>query len=246
MIKTPPWYETWFDSPYYPILYKHRNPEEARFFIDNLIHYLEVAPSSRILDLACGRGRHANYLAEKGFHVTGIDISTQSIEDALRDYPNEHLEFYVQDMRLPFRINYFDFVFNFFTSFGYLNNLRDNQSVIAAIRKGLKSGGKAMIDFMNVEKVINNLVDRETKEIDGIQFYIRKQITDGFIQKDIKVDDGKKISLFKEEVQILKPFHFYQMIQEEGFKLVKEFGNYNLDPFDAKTSDRYIIIIEKL
>ena len=103
-----------------------------------------------------------------------------------------------------------------------------------------------MIDLINIKKVIANIVDRETKEINEISFYIRRQIEDGFIKKIIKVDDGKKISLFKEEVQILKPFHFYQMIQEEGFKLVKEFGDYQLKPFDSKTSDRYILIIEKL
>jgi SAM-dependent methyltransferase len=149
-------------------------------------------------------------------------------------------------MRQPFRLNYFDYIFNFFTSFGYFKQLKENQEVFAAIHKGLKPGGRAMIDFMNVEKVLNNIVDRETKEINGINFYIRRQVEEGFIKKLIKVDDGKKISLFKEEVQILKPFHFYQMIQDEGFKLIKEFGDYKLGPFDSKTSDRYILIIEKL
>lgn len=246
MANTTPWFEVWFDSPYYPILYQNRNHDEARSFIDHLTEWLEIPTDSKVLDLACGRGRHANYLAEKGYEVTGLDISPKSIETAIQRYQSDHLDFFIHDMRQPFRLNYFDYIFNFFTSFGYFKQLKENQEVFAAIHKGLKPGGRAMIDFMNVEKVLNNIVDRETKEINGINFYIRRQVEEGFIKKLIKVDDGKKISLFKEEVQILKPFHFYQMIQDEGFKLIKEFGDYKLGPFDSKTSDRYILIIEKL
>lgn len=246
MGKSPQWFEVWFDSPYYPILYKNRNQEEAKLFIDNLTQWLKIPTNAKVLDLACGRGRHSNFLAEKGYHVVGLDISPQSIETAIERYPKNNLEFYIHDMRLPYRINYFDYVFNFFTSFGYFKNLRENQQVISSIHKGLKKGGKAMIDFMNVDKVINNIVDREEKTIDGIQFYIRRQVKDGVIQKTIKVDDGKKVSMFSEEVQILKPAHFYQMLQEEGFKVINEFGDYHLNPFDVKHSDRYIIVIEKL
>ena len=112
------WFEQWFDTKYYHILYKDRDHEEARRFIDTLIKYLSPVPNSRILDLACGKGRYSVFLADKGFEVTGIDLSVQSIEYA-RQFENDHLSFYTHDMRLPFRINYFDYVFNFFTSFGY-------------------------------------------------------------------------------------------------------------------------------
>ncbi len=246
MDKTPEWYEVWFDSPYYPILYKNRNEAEARLFIENLAGWLQIPEKAHVLDLACGRGRHSHYLAEKGYQVVGIDISEESIETAIEEYGNDNLQFYLHDMRLPFRTNYFDYTFNFFTSFGYFKRLKDNQRVISAIAKGLKKGGIAMIDFMNVEKVIKEMVEREEQMIDGIQFYIRRFVEESFIVKKIKVDDGDKISLFREEVQILKPVHFYQMIQEEGFRLVKEFGDYSLNPFDPNTSDRYIIVIEKL
>jgi len=246
MEKKPQWFEIWFDSPYYPILYKNRNIDEAQFFINNLLAWLQAEKGSRILDLACGRGRHANYLAQKGYSVVGIDISAKSIQTAQMRYQADNLDFYIQDMRLPFRINYFDYIFNFFTSFGYFSSLDENQAVFAAISKGLKKGGKVMIDFMNVEKVINNIVEREEKTVDGVNFYIRREIHDGKIEKHIKVDDGNKIYMFNEEVQILKPHHFYTFMHEEGFKLVKEFGDYALNPFNANQSDRYIIVAEKV
>ena len=241
----PHWYETWFNSPYYHLLYNNRNQEEAKVFIENLTRWLEVPQGANILDLACGRGRHAHLLANMGYHVVGADLSEKSIEYAKAHYQGPFLDFYLQDMRLPFRINYFDYVFNFFTSFGYFKNFKENESVISSIKKGLKKGGRAMIDFMNAEKAINEMISHENKTIDQVDFYIRREVVNGFIYKTIKVDDGKKVSIFREEVQILKPAHFYQMIQDEGFKLVKEFGDYQLNSFDVTNSDRYILIIEK-
>lgn len=245
MDKKPQWFETWFDSPYYPVLYRNRNIEEAQFFIDNLIQYLQPKDGSRILDLACGRGRHAHYLAQQGLEVVGIDISPKSIQTAQLRYQLPNLEFYVHDMRLPFRINYFDYVFNFFTSIGYFNQLSENQHVFRAVHKGLNQKGKLMVDFMNVEKVMNNIVEREEKTIDGIHFYIRREIEDNKILKHVKVSDGNRTSLFTESVQILKPHHFHHFLHEEGFRLEAEFGDYQLNPFDGNKSDRYIFIAEK-
>jgi 2-polyprenyl-3-methyl-5-hydroxy-6-metoxy-1,4-benzoquinol methylase len=76
------WFRTWFDSPYYKILYSHRSEEEAALFIDNLLSFMDLPERSRVLDLACGRGRHSVYLNEKGFNVVGIDLSNNSISDA--------------------------------------------------------------------------------------------------------------------------------------------------------------------
>ena len=60
------WFENWFDSPYYHILYQNRNDDEAKFFIDNLCAYLKPSLNDTLLDVACGRGRHAIYLNKKG------------------------------------------------------------------------------------------------------------------------------------------------------------------------------------
>ena len=80
--------------------------------------HLQPGPVTAMLDVACGKGRHSRFLAEKGYDVTGIDLSEYSIGEALK-YEAENLHFYRHDMRLPFWINYFDYAFNFFTSFGY-------------------------------------------------------------------------------------------------------------------------------
>lgn len=240
-----PWYELWFDSPYYPLLYRKRDNEEAKAFIDALLDRLSVPDGARILDLACGRGRHAAYFADKGFQVTGLDISTRSIEEAKSRYQAPNLEFYIHDMRDYFRINYFDFIFNFFTSFGYFDNPNDNRSVIRAMYAGLKPGGRVMIDFMNTEKVVNDLVEREKTEAEGITFDIRRVVENGYIRKHIYFEvEGKKYA-FTESVQALLPHHFHTWLNEFGFRLLDEYGDYQLRDFDAKWSPRYIVVAEK-
>jgi 2-polyprenyl-3-methyl-5-hydroxy-6-metoxy-1,4-benzoquinol methylase len=113
-----PWFKDWFNSPYYHQLYFNRDEQEAAAFIDKLIDYLKPLPGSTMLDVACGKGRHSIQLANNGFDVTGIDLSDDSINEALQS-ETAQLHFYRHDMRLPFWINYFNYAFNFFTSFGY-------------------------------------------------------------------------------------------------------------------------------
>ncbi len=91
--QTKEWFSEWFNSPYYHILYKNRDGNEARFFIDNLIGFLEISSRNRVLDLACGRGRHSVYLNSKGFRVVGIDIAPGNIAYA-RQFENDRLHFY--------------------------------------------------------------------------------------------------------------------------------------------------------
>ena len=110
------WFSSWFDTPYYHILYKDRGYEEAQLFMKNLTSFLELQPGARILDLACGKGRHSIYLNELGYEVTGVDLSPRSIEYA-RQFENEGLHFKVQCMCKPMTEK-FDAVFNLFTSFG--------------------------------------------------------------------------------------------------------------------------------
>src|SRR6476619_1337531 len=131
------WFREWFNSDYYHKLYFERDEKEAQQFIDQLVHHFNMPAGSRILDVACGRGRHSRYLASLGYDVTGIDISPESIKYA-KQFESDNLQFYEHDMRLPFWINYFDFTFNFFTSFGYFATLRENVLAISTMAKSLR------------------------------------------------------------------------------------------------------------
>lgn len=242
----PEWFENWFNSPFYPILYQNRNDAEAHFFIDNLLAYLKPAPHSSMLDIACGRGRHAFYLFQKGYRVRGIDLSAESIADAQKHYAEHlgsNLNFFVQDMREPFCSECSNYVFNFFTSFGYFSNPADNHATLQGIKQALLSNAKVVIDFLNIEKLKNQLVPYEEKMLDGVHFKITRNIENGFVNKNIAVNDKY---FFNEKVQALTLQNFEEMLQINGFKLLEVWGGYDLRVFDAATADRLIILAQNI
>lgn len=238
------WFKTWFNSPYYPILYRNRNQAEANRFIDNLVDYLNPPKGSQMLDLACGRGRHSLHLCQKGYHVTGIDISPEAIK-AAEQLRCGNLDFEVHDMRVPYGEAEYDYVFNFFTSFGYFDHESDNLKTIHAIYAALKPGGIGMIDFLNVQRVIDNLKEHETIERDGLTFQIEKSYQEGFILKHIQFRDQDEDFEFIERLQALTLKDFKRLLEAGGLELTETFGNYSLDPFDPNTSPRLILLFRK-
>ncbi|MBK8493411.1 MAG: methyltransferase domain-containing protein [Saprospirales bacterium] len=239
------WFQTWFNSPYYHILYKNRDEKEAHAFIDALLSYLHPQPGALVLDLACGKGRYSRYLAQKGYFVTGLDIAEESIAYA-RQFESTHLNFFKHDMRLPYRINYFDYIFNFFTSFGYFETERDHRRTIQNIARGLKSGGRFVLDFFNSEKVINQLNPLEIKEIDHYTFTIRKRVDEeGYIIKTIAFEAEGKQMEFSERVRAFTMDDFVQLFGETPLQLEATFGDYGLEPFDRDHSDRLILVARK-
>lgn len=239
------WFQYWFNSPYYHILYSQRNDEEAEFLIDNLTAYLKPALHSRILDIACGRGRHAVYLNKKGFDVTGIDLSEQSIKYA-KQFEQKHLHFFVHDMRKLGYINYYDIAMNLFTSFGYFETEKEHVNALKSFRKCIKDDGKLVVDYFNVQKIMNNLTQRETKTIEGIDFDIRKFVSGGKIIKHINFEHKHKHHAFEERVQAFSLPDFQRMLEKSGLAISATFGNYKLDAFDVATSDRLILVCEKV
>ena len=238
------WFINWFDSPYYHTLYKNRDEKEAQVFIDNLISHLQIPNRSKIIDIACGKGRHAKYFNLKGMNVKGVDLSANSIAFAKKD-ENLTLQFAVHDMREIYQENSFDVVTNLFTSFGYFEKDEDEQKAITAMANNLKSEGILIIDFMNVKKVIANLVLNEQKVIDNITFNIKRKVESGHIIKDIEIIDSLKKQKFQEKVKAITLSDFSEFISIAGLKIIDIFGNYKLEDFNATSSDRLILICKK-
>ena len=240
--KTENWFASWFDSPYYHILYKERNYREAQLFMDNLTHYLNLPEKAKVLDLACGKGRHSIYLNQLGFNVVGADLSENSILEAQKN-SNETLHFQVHDMRETFE-DKFDAIFNLFTSFGYFENDQDNLKTLRAIKESLTEHGFAVIDFMNVTNVLNTLVSEEVKTVDGIDFHIRRYLQDGHIYKEIDFEDQGQKFHFTEKVKALTLKDFEEMMEEAGIFLLDIFGDYKLKKFHKTESERLIMIFK--
>ena len=222
------WFDEWFDSIYYHILYQHRDNEEAASFIDRLIAYLDIHKGDKILDLACGKGRHSIYLNKKGFDVTGVDLSSQNIELAKRN-ENATLHFEEHDMRDV-----------------YMDTKEANLNVIKATVESLKTGGTLLIDFMNPYVVINHLVEAEEKVIENVKFTITREYTeDEYLIKKIDIEDHGQHYHFFEKVKAIRRVEFLEYFERTNLRVVDVFGDYNLNPYQMDKSLRLIFLVEK-
>ncbi|MBK8472767.1 MAG: methyltransferase domain-containing protein [Sphingobacteriales bacterium] len=238
------WFKNWFNTHYYHLLYQHRDDVEAQAFVARLLSNLALKPQADILDLACGKGRHARFMAQQGYHVVGIDLSEASIAEA-QQWANEQLQFYVQDMREVFRTDSFDLVCNLFTSFGYFEQNGDNLRTLQAVYAALRPDAYLVIDFLNLPYTIAQLRPAETKAIANVHFNISRKVENGYIIKTIDVYDGEQTFHFVERVQALSLADFEAYFQQSGFELRQVWGNYALQPYEPNTSDRLIMVARK-
>lgn len=241
--KEKEWFGQWFDSPYYHILYQHRDHQEARHFIDVLGAALLFQPGDKLMDLACGKGRHSIYLNAKGLDVVGLDLSEKNIAHA-RKYENDTLHFFVHDMRKVFQQENYDFVLNLFTSFGYFEKDEENELAIIAAAKALKKGGHLLLDFLNPQVVINNLVLEEVKTIDSIEFHITREVSNGCIVKNITFQDQDISHFFQERVRAITKEMFLDYFKTAGLKIQNIWGDYQLQALDPDRSERMIFLLE--
>lgn len=242
-MKKAEWFAEWFDTSYYHILYQHRNGVEANAFIERLVAHLSLKPGSKVLDLACGKGRHAVMFHKLGMDVLGVDLSSNSIQTA-KENSCQGLAFDVHDMRQVIPNKKFDLIANLFTSFGYFDTQSDNEKMIASIAAMLNENGELIIDFMNAIKVIEHLVPSEEKLIDGILFSITRRYDGQHIYKDIRFEDKGVKHHYTERVQALTQEDFLRFLAKD-FEIIATFGNIELDPFDAEFSDRLILIARR-
>jgi SAM-dependent methyltransferase len=241
------WFKDWFSSPYYHLLYNNRDDNEAFVFIKKLIDFLQPEQDSRILDVACGKGRHSKALADMGFDVTGIDISFESIEEA-KQFETNQLHFYQQDMRMPFWINYFQYAFNFFTSFGYFRTRREHDNAIRSIAQSLQPNGIFVIDYLNVNFTIDNLDKISVAERGDIQFHISKWHDEDFFFKQIQIKDKSSAAmkhLYTERVAKFSLGDFTEMLSYQNLQIQEVFGDYDLGRYNIKQSPRMIIVARK-
>lgn len=239
------WFASWFDSPHYHQLYGRRDEAEAARFVDALTERLEIAPAARVLDLGCGAGRHARQLASKGLQVTGLDLAANSIREA-RTHANRRLQFHRHDMRVPFGRHHFDYVFNFFTSFGYFADPAENLTVVGNIAAALKPGGRLVLDYLNTRPADARLVSEETTTIDGTAYQLARW-TDGrhFFKRVIVANAAGQPLEYVERVARFTLEDFERMFAAHHLTLETVYGDYGLGAYESGRSPRMILVARK-
>ena len=239
-----PWYATWFNTEFYHDLYKHRDQYEARGFIEELCTNLNVIPGQTALDIACGKGRHAKVLSEQGLKTIGIDLSEESIQYARR-FEHKDLSFEQGNMLEPLSVDYCDWVFNLFTSFGYFENDDMHQSAIRHMSNSIRPGGKLVLDYLNSAKRALNLVAENSVQTELAHYSITRKLEQDTVVKRIRITKDCEIFHFEERVKAFSASELTDFMHNAGLEVTGIKGDYNLSEYEPQSSDRMIIIAKK-
>lgn len=241
-----PWYEQSFGKDYM-LVYKHRDWHNAAREAEQMAAWLQIPAGASILDIGCGMGRHSKALAGAGYQVTGVDLSN-TLLDVAREQDSEGIvEWRHGDMRsLPFADGAFDATVNLFTSFGYFSLEEDNVNVLRHIRRVLRPKGSFLIDFLNPRFVETNLVRRSERkdEETGIQIIEERSVRDGWVQKEITINDPLAPGLprqYLERVRLYPLSWFQKRLEETGLRLEAVRGGYDGAEYHPERSQRMIM-----
>lgn len=238
------WFVSWFDTPWYHLLYNNRDQNEADNFIKLIFKDIHLEKGANVLDIACGKGRHALTISKLGFQTDAFDLSEQSIIVA-KKLEYEKLHFYVHDMRIPFKKSTYDAVFNLFSSFGYFNLEEENKSSLFSMFENLKPGGIFVFDYLNPEFVVKNLKPKEIVNREEVQFHITRKIENGTVIKIISFIVNGELKEYEERVKLFNYSVLRKWFKEGNLEVIKEYGSYELQPFSSVNSHRIILVAKK-
>lgn len=243
------WFEEWFDSPLYEKIYSNRNKEEAALLANLIETIIPIEKYSNILDLGCGRGRHSITLAQRGYQVTGLDLSEEAIHKARRLAENEglaNLQFFIGDMRD--QLDYtFDAVLNLFTTFGYFLDDSENIKVLFNVKNMIKNDGIFIQDFLNSSYIKKTLVPHETGRYENLYYEIERRIENGMVFKNIRFTgpDLTEPVEYNERVKLYNLTWFKEQLSNTGLKLQATYGEYDGRSYDEQESSRMIMVSKK-
>jgi len=246
---TREWFTHFFDDGYVAELSGQTPLGRTRREVDFLLRSLRLSQGSRILDVACGYGRHAAELSRRGFQVVGLDLSRPMLHEARRRFrEGPSLRFVRGDMRrLDFAAE-FDAVISFFTSFGYFTP-GQNEAALRRMARALRPGGRLLIDHRNPAH--DAALPRRHWYRAGPQRFIleerrfdpRTKMTDC---TQLVVATGRDRAVQRRfRVQEFSLAEWRRMLGRVGLRLIRAYAGYNGRAFRPASSERLIVLAEK-
>lgn len=219
----PDWYEEYFGEEYL-LLYPHRDLEDAERLVDLLCRAVGLGPGWRVLDVACGTGRHAVAFQTRGARVTGLDLSKHLL---LRARDISHFPVIRSDVRrIPVRPSSMDFAVNLFTSFGYFDSDAEHARALAEMVATVRRRGWFALDFLNAARVPAELVPREEGEMNGEPVRIDRWLDPSrrHVFKSITLADGRR---FVERVRLFTAAELERFLEAAGCGVSIRLGDYD-------------------
>jgi SAM-dependent methyltransferase len=220
------WFEEWFGEEYLQ-LYPHRDDAEAERAVALILERVGFSAGWRVLDVACGAGRHARAFEDSRARCVGLDLSAALLRVA-RGVTGAPLV--RADMRaLPIRPRSMDLTVNLFTSFGYFERDAEHTGALGEMVSTVRSGGWFVIDFLNAQAVRARLVPRETRRLNGADVEVERSVSpDGrYVCKTIRTSMGRR---FSERVRLFGADEIEAMLAAAGVTVRERYGDYEATP----------------
>lgn len=245
-----PWFESFFGSDYLEIYEQVITSSRTEPELEGIVSLLRIEPGAKILDLACGHGRHSIPLAKKGFDVTGYDLSEVFLDKARADAESEGAEvrWIRGDMReLPFD-NEFDAVINIFTAFGYFEDPEDDLKTLRRIHTALRTGGKFLIETLHRDALPARFQAKGFDRTSNGSLVLRERHWDlarDVIDEDVTMirPDGSRTA-YKTSVRMRSLSQLIAIMKEAGLKVDAWYGGLDGRPLDLQ-SFRLVVVSRK-
>ena len=241
IIPSVAWYKEWFGTEYLE-LYSHRDHGEAEAHVDFVSEVFAGSEPGAVLDLASGAGRHTQALRHRGIRALGVDLSLLLLNEPPRQ-PSVAADMCC----LPFSEEVFDWVLNFFTSFGYFESEQENTQVLHEIYRVLTPAGRFLIDLFNRDFVVANLVRHEHQQREGYDVEIERWFDSRTqrVNKRIRVHSPRrKAQTFLESVRAYTREEVERSLGQAGLRVDRFFGDFQGEPFQSD-SERLILVGHK-
>ena len=240
------WFRKWFASDEYLKVYSHRNEEDANNLLNLVLNNIPQKENYKVLDAACGAGRHSLPLALKGFDVTGFDLSKTLLKVAKINSAELDLDikYVCSDIRYVNFNAKFDLILNMFTSFGYFENDAENFMFFENAREFLNIDGIFVLDYFNKNYLENNVIPYSERVTEGRLIRENREIKNGKIIKKIKIQNNDKLYEYYESVKLYSRDEIVNVFNKLGYKLINEFGNYLGHNFNYDLSERVILFFK--
>jgi ubiquinone/menaquinone biosynthesis C-methylase UbiE len=231
----PNWFDGFFEHEWLDDIALHLPQEGTHGQVDFVVERLELEPGARVLDVACGHGRHSLELARRGFRVTGVDLSPRSLELARASAERESIDidFVQRDAReLDFDAE-FDAAINLFSSvIGYFENDADSQDVLNRVARSLVPRGSFLIDAVNAFGLGRRYQDTMWNELEsggGVMLHrgsfdllrARNEVVWTFVR------EGGSRSELRHSLRVYTPHELARMLETAGLTVVGSWGGFD-------------------
>ncbi len=237
-------------SNYYMYTLGNDTEKEAEF-LSKVFKKNVKKESGNLVDLWCGVGRHAYLLAKNGYRVTGIDFSQDQIENARKIHNHELVDYAVMDVRnitLPKR---YDMSYCMWTTYNYLSQEEDLKKFIISNYNHQNKGDILVLDSKNIPRLDSHRLYNRIRE-DGnfkMEILINKYVTDNIQNSQylLFINDNKEKKFFLDEELV----RFYTIdelnrLMKGYYELVDIYGDFDMNKYDEKTSNRFITMFRRL